>query len=178
VKPEEKQHILDMSEQEFLDAVLARFGRRAGKFQKVSQRVSYPMVASERQQIVSGRVALIGNAAHSLHPIAGQGFNLGLRDIASLTEILAQQLVQPADLGDTKALMRYQAFRQRDIQRTAMFTDQLVKQFSTNSLPHAALRNIGLLAVDRLPSLKQHLMRKLMGVTGQQFKLLTGKPLI
>jgi len=177
VKPKEQETLLAMTDEKFLSSLQQRFGQRAGYFEKVSQRVAYPMIANERAQIVSGRVALIGNAAHSLHPIAGQGFNLGLRDVACLAEILASQLAQELDLGDANALMSYQSARQDDIKHTASFTDQLVKTFSTSTKPVAIFRTIGLLALDRRPMLKRQLMRKLMGVSGQQFKLLTGQVL-
>lgn len=177
VEPNEQEKLLAMTDESFLSSLQRRFGQRAGYFEKVSRRVAYPMTANERMQIVSGRVALIGNAAHSLHPIAGQGFNLGLRDVACLAEVFASQLIQQKDLGDAQALMSYQAARQDDIKRTSIFTDQLVKKFSTNAKPIAILRTVGLLALDRQPMLKRQLIRKLMGVSGQQFKLLTGKAL-
>ena len=178
VLPQEEQSVLTMSVTDFLQAIQAEFGHRAGKFERVGRRISYPMQSVERKQIVSGRIALIGNAAHSLHPIAGQGFNLGLRDIACLAEIIAEQILNQADIGHINALMQYQQFRQRDIHRTIWFTDKLVKQFSTNSVPSVIARNIGLIAIDRLPQAKHQLMRKLMGVAGQQFKLLKGESLL
>ncbi len=178
VKPERQAELLEMSDTQFLAALQQRFGYRAGAFNKVSRRVSYPMKANERSQIVVGRIALIGNAAHSLHPIAGQGFNLGLRDVACLAEVFANQLQNKCDLGDVSALLHYQSLRQEDIHRTAAFTDQLVKCFSTNVKPIAMIRTVGLLALDRQPVFKRQLMRKLMGVSGQQFKLLTGQPLV
>ena len=176
--PQDQEMRLDCSDDEFLSALQQRFGFRAGSFTKVGRRVAYPMRSTKRAQIVSGRVALIGNAAHSLHPIAGQGFNLGLRDVACLAEILAEQLIQQADLGDVTALMRYQSWREQDIQRTAGFTDKLVKIFSTSAKPMAILRSAGLLALDRQPQFKREFMRKLMGVSGQRFKLLAGVPLM
>ncbi len=178
VEPSEQEALLAMTDEVFLSSLQQRFGQRAGYFEKVSRRVAYPMIANERAQIVSGRVALIGNAAHSLHPIAGQGFNLGLRDVACLAEVLAGQLAQQQDLGDAQALMSYQSARQDDIKRTATFTDQLVKKFSTNAKPIAILRTVGLLALDMQTMLKRQLMRKLMGVSGQQFKLLKGQALL
>ena len=173
VSPQDQENRINCSDDEFLSALQHRFGFRAGCFCKVSRRASYPMRSSERSQIVSGRVALIGNAAHSLHPIAGQGFNLGLRDVACLAEIIAEQFFEKKDLGEVGALFRYQAQREQDIRHTASFTDKLVKTFSTSSTPIAVLRTVGLLMLDRQPQIKRELMRKLMGVAGQQFKLMT-----
>ena len=173
VLPQEQEDHINCTDDEFLSALQQRFGFRAGQFCKVSRRAYYPMHSIERSQIVSGRVALIGNAAHSLHPIAGQGFNLGLRDVACLAEILAEQFFLQNDLGDAQALMNYQSQRELDIHRTAGFTDKLVTIFSTSFAPIALLRTAGLLALDLQPQLKRDLMRKLMGVAGQQFKLMT-----
>ena len=178
VSPNQKETMLNYSDAEFLSVLQQRFGYRTGMFKKVSRRISYPMHANERAQIVSGRVALIGNAAHSLHPIAGQGFNLGLRDVACLAEILAEQVSNKNDLGDVAALMQYQADRHQDIKRTSLFTDQLVKIFSTSVKPFAVMRTIGLLTLDKHSSLKHDLMRKLMGTSGKQFKLSKGEPLM
>lgn len=173
VSPQDQDNRMNCSDDEFLLALQHRFGFRAGCFCKVSRRAFYPMRSSERSQIVSGRVALIGNAAHSLHPIAGQGFNLGLRDVACLAEIIAEQFFQQDDLGKVEALLRYQTQRIQDIQQTAGFTDKLVKIFSTSSTPVALFRSFGLLVLDRQSQIKHDLMRKLMGVAGQQFKLMT-----
>ena len=177
VSPQDQDNRMNCSDDEFLSALQNRFGFRAGRFCKVSRRAFYPMSSSARSQIVSGRVALIGNAAHSLHPIAGQGFNLGLRDVACLAEIIAEQFFQKKDLGEVDALLRYQSQREHDINRTAGFTDKLVKTFSNSSVPLALFRTFGLLALDSHPQFKRDLMRKLMGVTGQQFKLMTGRSL-
>jgi len=171
-KPEE---VLSWSDSVFLDELQRHFGFRAGQFLSVGKRMVYPMQSKIRSQIVSGRIALIGNAAHSLHPIAGQGFNLGLRDVASLTEILIEKFNdannQMNDVDVIDVLFRYQQDRKADIKLTSTFTDQLVKSFSTSNRPIAILRTLGLLALDRQPSLKRKFMQKLMGFSGQKFQL-------
>jgi len=183
VLPSQEQQLLAWSDEEFLDQLQNHFGFRAGIFKAVGKRVSYPLRAKSRSQLVSGRVALIGNAAHSLHPIAGQGFNLGLRDVACLAEILTdlsisaedQSNTQAIDFGKVEALFEYQSSRENDVERTAFFTDQLVKVFSTSSPPIAMLRSLGILALDRHPSLKKQFMRKLMGFSDQSLRLVKDK---
>ena len=176
VKPEQQQSLLDCSEQEFLKQLQNQFGYRAGQFNVLGKRVAYPMHAAVRQQIISGRVALIGNAAHSLHPIAGQGFNLGLRDVACLAGIISEYVKASAsasdetkiDIGKVELLNAYQVTRKSDIYFTAGFTHQLVKIFSNSIPPVALFRNIGLIALDKYPRLKRKFMRQLVGTTANR----------
>lgn len=178
VRPEEKERILALTDDEFLQTIQQEFGDRAGEFERVGKRVSYPMMESKAAQIVLGRVALIGNSAHTLHPIAGQGFNLGLRDVACLAELIADALKTGSDIADESLMSQYVAERKSDIARTAKFTDGLVRLFSNEVLPLAVLRNFGLLAIDRFPVLKKEIMYKMMGLAGKRGKLLQGQPLI
>ncbi|MGH1542519.1 MAG: 2-octaprenyl-6-methoxyphenyl hydroxylase [Arenicella sp.] len=166
--------MMALHDTDFLSQIQEAFGDRAGKFIQVGKRQNYPMTESSKKQMSAGRVVLIGNAAHTLHPIAGQGFNLGLRDVACLAELIAEAISLGKDIGAPGLLANYQALRQRDINNTAQFTDGLVRLFSNNNLPLAALRNIGLLALDRLPFAKRDVMRKMMGLSGWQSKLMRG----
>lgn len=170
--------ILGMDDSEFLIALQRAFGDRAGQFVAVGKRASYPMVETIHDTLSVGRVALIGNAAHALHPIAGQGFNLGLRDIACLAELIAERQALGEDIGSLDTLERYHLQRHNDVSRTAYFTDRLVTVFSNSSTPLAALRNLGLLTLDRLQPMKRELMLKMMGLSGQQSKLMRGLPLV
>jgi len=178
VQPKEKEAILAMSDTEFLNAIQREFGDRAGDFEYVGKRISYPMTESKTAQMTMGRVALIGNSAHTLHPIAGQGFNLGLRDVACLAELIADASVARKDIADPTVMAQYVAERQTDIARTAKFTDSLVRVFSNSILPLAAIRNLGLFAIDRSPMLKKEVMYKMMGLAGKRGKLLQGLPLV
>ena len=178
VPPEEKERILELSDDEFLKAIQREFGDRAGEFEHVGKRISYPMAESKTMQMTMGRVALVGNSAHTLHPIAGQGFNLGLRDVACLAELVADAIAAGEDIADSRLLVRYVTERQTDIARTAKFTDSLVRIFSNGILPLAVIRNASLFIIDRSPVLKREIMHRMMGLAGKRGKLLQGVPLV
>lgn len=178
ISPEKKDHILSLPNDEFLNTIQQEFGDRAGEFERVGKRISYPMIESKTSQMTLGRVVLIGNSAHTLHPIAGQGFNLGLRDVACLAELVANAVTSNQDIADASLLASYVAERQTDIARTAKFTDSLVRIFSNGLLPLAAVRNASLFAIDRSPMLKREIMYKMMGLAGKNGKLLQGVPLV
>ena len=124
--------------------------------------------------MVHGRVALIGNAAHSVHPVAGQGFNLGLRDIALLAELIVKTRQHSDDIGEPAMLQQYARLREHDIQRVYYFTDTLVKTFSNAIPPLAHLRSMSLLLVDVLPEIKHLLARQSMGLNGRLTRLNRG----
>jgi 2-octaprenyl-6-methoxyphenol hydroxylase len=117
--------------------------------------------------MVSGRAVIIGNAVHQLHPVAGQGFNLGLRDVVQLAEQLTTQQRLNKDIGAADFLKAYAISRQKDHDRTILFTDNLVRIFSNDWLFVAAARNIGLALLDQLPLAKTVLARHAMGLAGQ-----------
>jgi 2-octaprenyl-6-methoxyphenol hydroxylase len=119
------------------------------------------------QEHVRESLAIIGNAAHTLHPVAGQGFNLGLRDVAALSQVIIDATHENKDIGALATLQNYADWRRRDHIQTAMATDSLVKLFSNNFLPLAALRNLGLLVVDMVPPLKKVFARHAMGFVGK-----------
>lgn len=165
------QQVMDYSEAEFRQAVQERFGFRLGAFRRVGARQAYPLALTRAREHVRPRVALIGNAAHTLHPVAGQGFNLGMRDVAVLAELLAEA---SADVGDWALLQRYARWRERDQRTMIAFTDSLVRVF-TNPLPGIGLaRDLGLLAVDLVPPLKSLLTRHTMGMAGRLPRLARG----
>jgi len=110
---------------------------------------------------------IVGNAAHTIHPVAGQGFNLALRDIAILTELIASA----EDAGDSKLLQSYVEQRQDDARRVYRFTDSLVKIFSNNSAALGHLRAAGLVAVGLIPQLRHQLARQSMGLSGRSSEL-------
>lgn len=177
VTPTEAERLLGLSDDAFRTELQAAFGDRLGTLGRVGKRVKYPLGLTRVSEYVRPRLALIGNAAHTLHPVAGQGFNLGLRDVATLAELLSGAAVANADIGDSALLQRYAAWRRRDTLATTAFTDGLVRVFSNNLLPLSAARNLGLLAVDVLPMIKRGLLKRTMGLAGRLPRLARGLPL-
>lgn len=177
--PEQADYLYALDDADFLQQLQQRFGYRLGQFKKAGKRQLYPLFLQAATQMVHGRVALIGNAAHSVHPVAGQGFNLALRDIALLSELIvdalkASSIKTSADIGAQTLLQRYAALREDDIRRVYGFTDTLVKTFSNNIAALAQLRSLGLLLVDVLPDVKHQLAAQNMGLTGQLTRLNRG----
>lgn len=161
----------------FLALLSERFGERLGPFQRVGQRQTYPLFLLKAREQARERVAVIGNAAHTLHPIAGQGFNLGLRDVATLAEVIAEAWRAGEDLGALKVLNRYADWRRWDQRQTIVFTDVLNRLFANPLLPVRMARNLGLLAFDLCPPVKRAFARQTMGLQGRLPKLARGVPL-
>jgi 2-octaprenyl-6-methoxyphenol hydroxylase len=168
------QAALAWSDQEFLAEVQRRFGFRLGRFLKVGRRVPYPLTLSQAVRTSAPRCVIIGNAAQGLHPVAGMGFNLGLRDVASLAELIAENAKGDADPGNHKLLDEYDAWRRADRRGVIAFTDGLVRMFSNPLSGVARLRNLGLLAFDLLPPAKSALSRLSTGGSGRVPKLARG----
>ena len=161
----EKQasELLNAPEEIFLTHLQKRFGNRLGNFLRVGQRHAYPLQLVTAKEQIRSHLVLIGNAAHFLHPVAGQGFNLSLRDCASLTRQLTQS---ETPLGKLSVLQDYLARQHKDQSTTILFSDQLVKIFSNSKLPLIALRHLGFLGLESIPSLKNILVHQTMGKTG------------
>lgn len=153
-----------LSDEDFMAELQAAFGRRAGRFTRVAKRHAYPLQLMVAPQQVVPRAVILGNAAHSLHPVAGQGFNLCLRDALVLVERLAEAVAEQADLGDGERLRGYEAARQADQKQIIRFSDSLVRGFSSRNPALTLLRNIGLLGFDLLPGAKPALARYAMGL--------------
>ncbi len=175
--PEQADYHYALDENEFLEQLQQRFGFRLGQFKKVGKRQIYPLFLQAATQMVHDRVAIIGNAAHSVHPVAGQGFNLALRDVASLAELIVDALRDGKDIGSTSLLEQYVALREDDIKRVYRFTDVLVKTFSNSITPVAHMRSLGLLMVDVIPDAKHQLAIQSMGLGGRLSRLNRGLPL-
>ena len=172
------QAAMAWSDQEFLAEVQRRFGFRLGRFLKVGRRVPYPLSISRAARTSSGRCVIIGNAAQGLHPVAGMGFNLGLRDVASLAELIAERIGQEdSDPGSPQLLAQYDAWRAADRGGVITFTDGLVRLFANPLRGVQRLRNLGLLAFDLLPPAKAALSRLSTGANGRVPKLARGVPL-
>ena len=142
----------------FLAAFQQHFGHRAGRFTAIANRRSFPLKLRTVSSRVAGQVVVIGNAAQALHPVAGQGFNLGLRDAADL----AQRLADAGDASTRLILQQYESSRERDVARSVGFTDFLVGAFSNDYLLTRVPRGIGLAVVDMLPGARRALARRML----------------
>jgi 2-octaprenyl-6-methoxyphenol hydroxylase len=163
------------SDQQFLAELQRRFGFRLGRFLKVGRRAAYPLSLSRAERTSAPRCAIIGNAAQALHPVAGMGFNLGLRDAASLAELIAEQCADARfDAGARELLAAYDAWRAQDRAAVIGFTDGLIRLFSNPLSSVRALRNMGLLAFDLFPPAKAALARLSSGASGRVPKLARG----
>lgn len=166
--------IMALDDAQFLARLQARFGQRLGRLLKVGARQAYPLTLVRARESVRARLALIGNAAHSLHPVAGQGFNLGLRDVAALADTVMNALRSGIDIGNLAMLQSYADARRRDQRGVIAFTDGLARIFSNPLAPVAFARNLGLIAVDLLPAGKHFLTRRTMGLAGRLPRLARG----
>jgi 2-octaprenyl-6-methoxyphenol hydroxylase len=176
--PAMAQAAMAWSDQDFLAEVQRRFGFRLGRFLKAGRRVPYRLSISRAMRTSSGRCVIIGNAAQGLHPVAGMGFNLGLRDVASLAELIAERTGQAdSDPGSPRLLAEYDAWRAADRGGVIAFTDGLVRLFANPLRSVQRLRNLGLLAFDLLPPAKAALSRLSTGANGRVPKLARGVPL-
>jgi 2-octaprenyl-6-methoxyphenol hydroxylase len=166
---------LAWSDQEFLAELQRRFGFRLGRFLKVGRRVPYPLSLTRAMRLSAARCVIMGNAAQSLHPVAGMGFNLGLRDVATLAELIAERAgSEHADPGSPEMLAEYDAWRAADRRGVIAFTDGLVRVFANPLGSVRRLRNLGLLAFDLLPPAKDALSRLSTGGSGRVPKLARG----
>ncbi|MDH0712373.1 2-octaprenyl-6-methoxyphenyl hydroxylase [Acinetobacter johnsonii] len=163
-KGTEGEWLGDENDQHFLDALQETYGDRAGKFQKTGKRFSFRLsqVLADKQAV--GRVVLMGNAAHTIHPVAGQGFNLCMRDAHVLVRYLTEQIAQNADLGDAAMLQAYEASRLTDQQRVIKFCDSVVRGFSNSNPILKFIRNTGLVAFDTIPGIKPLVANYAMGL--------------
>ncbi|MDH5181285.1 MAG: 2-octaprenyl-6-methoxyphenyl hydroxylase [Gammaproteobacteria bacterium] len=177
VRDDQRDALLALDDAAFLARLQDRFGPRAGRFIKVSQRHDYPLSMMLAKEHVRQRLAFIGNAAHTMHPVAGQGFNLGLRDAAALAQIIMDAQRAGRDAGDLQVLQEYAAWRRSDHLQAMGFTDGLVRLFSSRLPPIILARNVGLLALDVLPGLKRIVTRQAMGYVGKLTRLARGLPL-
>jgi 2-octaprenyl-6-methoxyphenol hydroxylase len=168
------EQVLALNDEQFRTELAVHFGERAGKFVRIGKRASYPLGLSHINEHVRHRLAFIGNAAHTLHPVAGQGFNLGLRDVAALAQVLQEALAAQQDPGDLDVLQAYAKWRRRDHIQTAVFTDSLVRVFSTDFTPLVLVRNAGLLAMEMFAPLRKRLGRHAMGYIGRASLLARG----
>lgn len=156
----------------FLDELRRRFGDFLGELALEGPRFSYPLSLQYAERSIDQRLALVGDAAHAMHPIAGQGLNMGFRDIAALTEVLNEARQRRRDIGARHTLTRYQRWRRFDNTVMLAMTDGLTRLFSNDITPIRVARDLGLAAVNRLPPLKRVFIRHAMGIVGDLPRLL------
>jgi len=166
--------LMAMSDAEFLQGLQARFGNRLGHLTQLGKRQAHPLALTHAAEHVRPRLALVGNAAHTVHPVAGQGFNLGLRDVAALAELLVKTARAGGDIGAPSVLNEFSAWRQPDDRAVMRFTHGLVGIFSNEFTPLALSRGLGLVLVDLAPPLKRALLRRTMGLSGRLPRLARG----
>jgi 2-octaprenyl-6-methoxyphenol hydroxylase len=166
--------MMSLSDRAWLAECEKRMGGFLGRLGPLSQRFSYPLGFHHAAWITADRLALVGDAAHGIHPIAGQGVNVGFRDVATLVEVLVDGKRLGMDLGDPQLLARYQRWRGLDTFMVAAATDGLTRLFGIPGQTAAAVRRLGLSAVDRLPPLKRMFMAEARGESGDVPKLLQG----
>jgi 2-octaprenyl-6-methoxyphenol hydroxylase len=177
LSPEKAEALQALDAVQFLAALQEQFGTRLGRLLKVGKRATYPLALTKVSEHIRPRLVLIGNAAHTVHPVAGQGFNLGLRDVAVLAQILNEAQRDGRDIGELAVLEGYSGWRKRDNLAISAFTDGLVRTFSNDLTPVSFLRNLGLVAVDLFPPAKRMLLRLSMGLAGRLPRLARGLPL-
>lgn len=158
----------------FIEQLQQQFGFRLGKITRVGKRYAYPLVLVMAKKCYAKRLVLIGNAAQSLHPIAGQGFNLGLRDVACLADCLRKA----KDVGSLELLEEYQEWRLEDKNKVIGFTDSIARLFANPSKLLTIPRNKALILMNLVPQLRSHIAEAAMGASGKQSRLVRGLPLI
>lgn len=169
--------ILAMDDAAFEAVLLQRVGHRLGHFPKMAPRKAYPLKLLQMQTLTSSRMALIGNAAHAIHPVAGQGFNLGMRDIAVLAELVVTAWRQQQDIGADSLLHDYEKQRHKDHRDTIAFTDGLIRTFSQDWFVLKHLRSKALGITHVLKPAKNKLARISMGYQNPQARMIRGLPL-
>jgi 2-octaprenyl-6-methoxyphenol hydroxylase len=169
--------LLALDDAAFKRELAARFGDFLGALEPEGPRWSYPLAFLHAERMIAHRLALVGEAAHLIHPIAGQGLNLGIRDTAALAECLVDGRRLGLDLGDATILARYERWRRFDTTLLAAATDGLNRLFSNSVPPVRLARDAGLAAVGQVPPLKRFFMRHAMGIVGELPRLVRGESL-
>lgn len=175
VDPALAEEIMGLSTRAFEAEVQKRVGGFLGELKIIGPRWTYPLGLQYAERYIDQRLVLVGDAAHGVHPIAGQGLNLGLRDVAALIEVLVDARRLGGDIGAPDVLERYQRWRRADSLALALAMDGLNRLFSNDIPPLRLARDLGLAAVNRMPGLKRFFMRQARGTVGKLPKLLKGE---
>jgi 2-octaprenyl-6-methoxyphenol hydroxylase len=169
------KHINDMCDEDYLNALSPFIGNFLGSINLVGDRFSYPLGLSLADSFIAKRTVLVGDSAHGIHPLAGQGLNLGLKDIAALTEVLALAKRRGESFSSKQVLERYQKWRRFDTSAMAVATDSINKLFSNDNIILRSMRDVGLGSVNATPHLRRSFMRHAAGLSGDLPKLLQGQ---
>ena len=186
--PEVAQEMLAATDEEFTARLQDIFGYRLGRFSKVGKRAAYPLALTKANGLIANRSVVVGNAAHGLHPVAAQGFNLGLRDVAALCDCIYDAMIEsdaahdsaqaePPDPGSATVLDNYSNWRRPDQKKLVHFTDGIVRLFGDERRPVKALRNLGMLGFDLIPGVRKTFVKHTMGLAGRLPRLSRGVPL-
>lgn len=168
----EYKEVLELSDEDFLKKLQEEFGHRVGTFTKVGERAAFPLSLQMAEEQIRHNLVLLGNVAHALHPVAGQGFNLAFRDTMRLAENIATTILEGESPGDYARLQAYLRSTNLDQEKTIGFSHYLTQFFSSNQQAMVWLRKFGLLSIDHLPPLKQILSNQAMGVSDRLIKVL------
>lgn len=180
LSPDSAKEMLSLTDAEFTARLQDTFGYRLGRFSKVGKRAAYPLALTKANGLIARRSVVVGNAAHGLHPVAAQGFNLGMRDVAALCDCIADARAEQGvafDCGDTAILENYAQWRRDDQSKVVRFTDGIVRLFADTRPPVRALRNLGMLAFDLIPGVRSVFAKHTMGLAGRLPRLSRGVPL-
>jgi len=169
--------MMDLDDADFLEELELRFGDFLGELKVIGPRFAYPLSLQYAERYTDPRLVLVGDSAHGMHPIAGQGLNMGLRDVAALAEVLVDARTAGQDIGSLLALENYARWRNFDNALMLAVTDALVKLFSNAVEPVQLARDLGMAAVNKIPDLKRFFMRHAMGTVGELPKLMRGEGL-
>ena len=173
--PDMAAHLVTLPEEVLVKEIKTRVGDYLGEVSLLGPRYTYPLGVQHATRYIDKRLALVGDAAHAIHPLAGQGLNLGLRDVAVLAELVLDNARLGMDVGATQMLSRYQSWRRFDNVSMTLATDGLNRLFSNDFLPLKLARRTGLSAVGKLPGVKRLFMRTAMGAEGKLPRLLMGQ---
>ena len=176
-RTETAEAINALPEAEYLAALRPRFGDFLGEIKLAGKRWSYPLGLTVANSFIAERLALVGDAAHGMHPIAGQGLNAGLRDVGALAEVLVQAARRGEDIGAATVLERYQQWRRFDTATLALATDMFNKLFSNDNPLLRLGRDLGMGLVNSIPALRRGFVREAAGLTGELPRLLRGQPI-
>jgi 2-octaprenyl-6-methoxyphenol hydroxylase len=170
--------MLELGDTAFTERLQVAFGNRLGRFSRVGKRAAYPLALTKANGLIARRSVVVGNAAHGLHPVAAQGFNLGLRDVAALCDCIADaRSGGRCDPGSASVLESYVEWRKADQAKVLRFTDGLVNLFSDSRPPVRALRNAAMIGFDLVPGVRRLFAKHTMGLVGRLPRLSRGVPL-
>ncbi|OEJ64105.1 UbiH/UbiF/VisC/COQ6 family ubiquinone biosynthesis hydroxylase [Magnetovibrio blakemorei] len=169
--------MMKLNDEDFLEELELRFGDFLGAIEVVGPRFAYPLSLQYAETYIAERLALVADSAHGMHPIAGQGLNMGLRDVAALAEVLVEARRLGQDIGAMNVLEKYQQWRRFDNDLMLGVTDVLVKLFSNDIEPLKLARDLGMATVNQFPDLKRFFMRHAMGTVGDLPRLMRGETL-